>query len=244
LGASVAETRPLLSGVPGTKVFLQARGHGQRFSGEAGYQQLADDVLAGAAGATQALGVSLGAGTLLRLLSQHPTRFSRVVLFLPASLDETSPSAVRRGAALAEALTARDAAAVEACVRAELPADLTGAPVEAYVSARTSFLMASDLVPLLGGLAGDVPVPSRSDLGSVTADVLVVAQEDDPVHPVSVARAIVTAMPRARLVVFDLPGALFRERGRLRGLITGHLAGPSGATGAGQPGDAEIPELP
>jgi 3-oxoadipate enol-lactonase len=238
LGASVAETRPLLSGVPGTKVFLQARGHGQPFTGEAGYQQLADDLLADAAGATQALGVSLGAGALLRLLSQHPTRFDRVVLFLPASLDKTTTSAVRRGAALSSALASRDAGLVEAWVRAELPDDLASASVEAYVVARTSFLLASDLGPLLEGLASDVPVRSPALLGAVTTQVLVVAQDGDDVHPAAVAREIVAALPRARLVLFAQPGALFRERARLREVISAHLTGPSGPTSADHPADA------
>jgi 3-oxoadipate enol-lactonase len=200
-------------------------------------------VLAGAPDATQALGVSLGAGALLRLLSQHPTRFERVVLFLPASLDKTTPSAVRRGAALSEALASRDAEAVETWVRTELPGDLVGASVEAYVSARTSFLLASDLGPLLEGLASDVPVPSPALLGAVTAEVLVVAQDGDEVHPAGVARKIVAALPRARLVLFARPGALFRERARLREVISAHLTGPSGPMPPDHPGDARGTKL-
>ncbi|MDP9181809.1 MAG: alpha/beta hydrolase [Actinomycetota bacterium] len=238
LGESIAQTRPLLSGVPGTKVFLQARGHGRPHEGDAGYQALADDLLAGAGGASQALGVSLGAGALLRLMSQHPTRFARVVLYLPAALDQTRQLAVRRGAGLSAALAAPDAAAVEAWVRAELPVDLSGASVEAYVAARTAYLLTCDLAPLLSALEHDVPVTSPDELASVTADVLVVAQEGDPVHPVSVAREVVAALPRARLVAFARPGALFRDRSRLRDVISAHLTGPSGSTPSDQPGDA------
>jgi len=239
LGASVAETRPLLSGVPGTKAFYEAPGHGRAFAGEPSYQALADDLLALADEheATQALGVSLGAGALLRLLSQHPARFARVVLYLPAALDQTNPSAVRRAAGLAEALTDAGAGAVEQLVRGELPAGLGGPSVEAYVAARTAFLLASDLVPLLRALPGDAPVLSREALGAVEAQVLVVAERDDLVHPLAVAQDLVAALPGARLEVFD-HGALFRERARLRTVISQHLTGPSGSTPADQAGDA------
>ncbi len=210
--------------MPGTKAFVQFRGHGSSWTGTPGYQPLADDLLAAAddVGATQAFGVSLGAGALLRLLCQHPTRFTKVVLYLPAAFD----TPVRRAGALVEALRAQDARAVEAEVRSELPKDLSGASVEAYVSARTRLLLESDLVPLLEALVTDPPV--IGDVRAVTADVLVLGQEGDPVHPASVAREIDAALPLARSVVFAQPGALFHERARLRALIVGHLAGPTG----------------
>lgn len=227
LGASLAETRPLLSGVPGTRVFYEARGHGAAPAPEKpGYGELAAD-LAGVAdehGATQALGVSMGAASILRLLSQAPTRFERVVLFLPAALDQPRrDNAVRRVVALSEALQAGDAAGVETAVRLELPDDLVGPAVDSYVRAHVDVLLASALPPLLAALPEDLPVPSRHDLAAVSADVLVLAQEGDPLHPAQVARELVGVLPRARLVVFDRPGVLFRERARLRALVVEHL---------------------
>jgi pimeloyl-ACP methyl ester carboxylesterase len=187
--------------------------------------------VADAHGATQALGVSLGAATLLRLLAGTPDRFSRVVLFLPAALDRAQPAAVRRSAGLATLLESRDRAAVEAAVRAELPDDLTG--TEAYVRARTAFLLRSDLGPLLRALPHEVPVPDPAVLAAVTAQVLVVAQEGDPVHPVAVARAVAAALPGARLEVFARPGVLFRERLALRKLLVDHLGGRGSAAPSG-----------
>lgn len=67
-------------------------------------------------------------------------------------------------------------------------------------------------------------MPDRSVLGGVAADVLVIGQEGDPVHPAAVARELAAALPRARLVIFDQPGAAFRERARLRALISDHLS--------------------
>jgi len=231
-GASIAETRPVVSGTGGTRVFYEARGHGSAPPATGtSYAELARDLLAvaDAHGATQAVGVSLGAGTLLRLLCDHPARFSRLLLFLPAAVDgPLSPFAVRRSAGLAQALAVDDPGAVEAWVRSELPPDLSGSSVEAYVHARVAHLLASDLEPLVEVLARDRPVPDRSLLAAVTADVLVVGQEDDPLHPASVARELGSLLPHSRVEVFARPGVLFRERARLRTLVAGHLNAPSG----------------
>jgi 3-oxoadipate enol-lactonase len=227
-GASLAETRPLLSGVPGTRVLVQARGHGTSAAPVApGYAELAADLarVADERGATQALGVSMGAGTLLRLLTAVPDRFARVVLFLPAALDRPRDDpAVRRVAGLSGALAAADRPGVEASVREELPTDLTGPAVDSYVTARTDFLLASPGLPaLLAALVDDCPVPDRTALAAVSADVLLLAQEQDPLHPAQVARELAGLLPRARLVVFDRPGVVFRERARLRALVSAHL---------------------
>jgi pimeloyl-ACP methyl ester carboxylesterase len=228
MGASLAETRPLLSGVPGTRVLYEARGHGSAPAPVIlGYAGLAADLAAVADEhrATQALGASMGAATILRLLAATPDRFTRVVLFLPAALDTVrKDDAVRRMALLSAALAAGDVEAVTAAVRAEVPAGL-GAAADAYVAARTAFLLGSPGLPaLLAALVDDVPVASRAALTAVTAEVLVLAQEGDPLHPADVARELVGVLPRASLVVFDAPGVLFRERARLRALITAHLA--------------------
>ncbi|MGB8650376.1 MAG: alpha/beta fold hydrolase, partial [Mycobacteriales bacterium] len=70
LGGSISETRPLATRVDGTRVLLDFRGHGDSDLLVRGwdYDTLADDLLAvaDAVGATRAVGLSLGAGALLR----------------------------------------------------------------------------------------------------------------------------------------------------------------------------------
>ena len=90
LAGSIEDTRPLASGLPGRKIFAHLPGHGR----STGPDPLYYDVLAAAALAvadhehtTAALGVSLGAATLLRILSRDPDRFERVVLYFPAVAD-------------------------------------------------------------------------------------------------------------------------------------------------------------
>lgn len=231
LGASIAETRPLLSGVPGTRVFYAARGHGGSPlpDGSFDYDVLGRDLeqVADAHGATRALGVSMGAGALLSLLAREPARFARVVLFLPAAIDRPrTDSAVRRTAALAAALAAGEREEVERLVLEELPPDLRAEPaVAAYARTRASYLLSSPGVAVaLAALPGCTPVDDRSRLSAVSAEVLLLAQEGDPLHPASVARELAAVLPRARLVVFEQPGAMFRERARLRAEITGWLS--------------------
>ena len=216
-GASVAETRPLLSGLPGTKVFYEARGHGSAPAPvQVGYDELADDLAAAAPEATQALGVSLGAHTVLRLLCRRPDRYAKAVLFLPAALDQ--PPVRREG--LVEALAAGDRAAVLEWVRGELPPDRD---TTSYAEARTSYLLSSPgLLVLLRGLT-EPPVPDLERLGAIQTDVLVLAQEGDPVHPAQVGRDLAAALPRARLHVFDRPGVLWDHRAEFRSLVLGHL---------------------
>ena len=228
LGASLPETRPLLSGVPGRRVFYAARGHDGDVPPPFSYADLGRDLLAVADehGATQALGVSMGAGALLSLLAARPDRFERVVLFLPGAIDRPrSDDAVRRLAALAVAIEQGDRPAVETQVRDELPPDLRGLPAAAsYVSNRVDFLLASPGIAVaVRSLPASTPVPDRSVLGAVSAQVLVLGQEGDPLHPAQVSRDLAAALPNARLVVFDRPGVVFRERARLRALIAGFL---------------------
>ncbi len=187
-------------------------------------EQVADD-----AGATQALGVSMGAGALLSLLARRPDRFARVVLLLPAALDRPrDDAAVRSRVALADALDAGDAETAAALVAEELPADLHDVPgVRQYLAARAAHLAASPgFSDVVRALPDAVPVADRSVLGAVTAEVLLLAQEGDPLHPAQVARDLAAVLPRARLVVFDRPGAVVRERTRLRVLVGELLSGP------------------
>lgn len=214
----------------GTRVFYAARGHGGSplLDGPYDYDALGADLeqVADAHDATRALGVSMGAGALLSLLGRRPDRFTRVVLFLPAALDRPrTDAAVRRLAALAEALAAGDDDAVHDQVLAELPAYLRDAPaVAAYARTRTAYLLASPgVAAALRALPEVTPVPDRSALAAVTADVLLLAQEADPLHPAQVARDLAAVLPRARLVVFDRPGVVFRDRARLRAQVTAFL---------------------
>src|SRR4029453_3682141 len=95
LASDITGTRPLGSAVAGRRVFFHFRGHGRSDTppGPWSFADLAEDLRAVAdlSGATRALGASMGAGALCRLLADTPDRFERVVLYLPAPLDGVRP---------------------------------------------------------------------------------------------------------------------------------------------------------
>ena len=232
LGASIAETRPLLSGVAGRRVFYAARGHAGDSPAPFSYRDLGDDLLtvADQHDATRALGVSMGAGAILSLLARHPDRFEKVVCFLPGAIDQPrTDQAVGRLRDLVIALRAADTAGVRALVAAEIPPDLHG-PASAYIDTRARFLLDNPGIAVaVASLPAVTPVPDRSALAAVSAEVLVLAQEGDPVHPAQVARDLAAALPRARLHVFDGPGVLWNARSEFRERVLAHLgAEPSG----------------
>src|SRR5947209_1746631 len=88
---SCRELADLTPFVPGTKVRFCFRGHGHSSSPARGYRFVDFardlDAVAGAYGARNAVGTSLGAGAICNLVAAHPERFGKLVLLLPAGLD-------------------------------------------------------------------------------------------------------------------------------------------------------------
>jgi pimeloyl-ACP methyl ester carboxylesterase len=232
LGSDIGETRPLAGGVAGTRVFLDFRGHGATTArGERpwDFDTLAADLRAVAdeTHASRALGVSLGAATLLRLLVADPTRFERAVLFLPALLD-----APRDGEAfgvlseLARCADAGDVRGVEEMLFEEAPPELRLQPgFRSYTRERARALTGSGFSQVLRAIAGQTVVADVAELAALRLPVLVVAQEEDPVHPAAVARRIAAALPDGRLEVFERAEAVWLDRTRLRSVISGFLNG-------------------
>jgi pimeloyl-ACP methyl ester carboxylesterase len=168
------------------------------------------DAVAAAHGATRALGVSMGAGTVLRLLAERGDRFERALLLLPPPPDMQRTD---RHDALLAALDAGDLEALRQGVRDDLPA---GVRAEPYVVARADHLLTSTGVAAVLRALDPLPL----DLSGVTTRVLVVTLDADPAHPVAAAEHWAREVPRAELVVLG-PGAVFRERARLRELVRG-----------------------
>jgi 3-oxoadipate enol-lactonase len=234
LGSGIAETRPLGSAVPGRKVFFQFRGHGRSATpaGPWTYADLARDLraIADLSGATQALGVSLGAGALCRLLAESPERFDRVVFFLPAALDEPRPAAARqRVTRLLDALEEGDLSAVADAVAGEAPPGVRNTPAAwAYFRQRIDQLMRDGLAAELATLSDQVPVEDRAELSGVRAAALVIGCAGDDLHPAAVAEQLAATLPAATLHMYDKPGVLWNQRADLRQRISTFLSGGAG----------------
>jgi len=236
MASSIRDTRPFGSGVAGSRLFVHLPGHGESPAPPADdaaawtYDALVDDVLAvaDAEQATQGLGVSLGSAVLLAAVAGAPRRFRRLVLALPATVDRPrSPEAVASGLRLADAVDARDQAEVaRLLVELQPPAVRRRMDVRTWARRQADELSGSAVSRPLRALSGAAPVASAADLAAVDVPVLVLAQTDDPVHPVEVAEELVGQLPNARLEVSDVPW-LWGARDRTREVVGGFLS-PAG----------------
>jgi pimeloyl-ACP methyl ester carboxylesterase len=217
----IAGTRPLGSGVTGSKAFFHFRGHGRSAAppGPWTFGDLAGDLrsVADRTGATRAVGVSMGSGALCRLLSETPDRFERVVCYLPASLDGVRPEpAVSRAAGL---LTGGEA--IAAAVELELPADVRDTPAgDAYACRRIAWLRAHPPAPQVGTLWREPAVPDVAALAGFTGRALVIGCLGDEVHPVAWAERLAGLLPGAELFVYDDPAVIWHHRRDLRERIS------------------------
>jgi len=217
--------------VPGTKVRFCFRGHGHSglaAPGRYGFADYAGDLgaVATAFGATRAVGTSLGAGAITRLLADEPGRFDRLLFLLPAALDQ--PMAAHpmstRTAELLETLP-KD----EAIARALEESGRQAAYARAPGLREFDLLLWQDMNPrgvaaAIRGLPGQIAIEDRSLLRRVEADTLVIARAGDVLHPPWVAEALVEEMPNAELVMLASEDDLFAAIPRLVERVAAFLA--------------------
>lgn len=227
LGAIPGEARVPASGVRGTRVVATLPGHGEAPDAPPGYWdygRVAEDVLAVAdeVGATRAVGVSLGSGALTRIAYEHPARFERLALLLPASVGRprgaASRSVFERLAGGVDAAATDGGARLREIIAEGVPA---GAEVGDYVSQRSTALLR--LGEALRVLPGRTAVPDVDALGAVESEVLVIGATDDPMHPAEVAEEAAAAFPRARLELMASPAPMLTHRRELRAMLTDFL---------------------
>ncbi len=241
LGGSMETVRPFLTGVGGTRVVLDLPAHGRTPAPSdpveltyPGLVAAVDRVLAAVAAPgvrPRALGVSLGAGVLLAGLAQRPDRYAQVVLVLPADLEGTHPPTVQAHfAAMARCVQDGDRDGLVGLLTEELPAALRShAEATAWVAQRAVEMLASDVAWALRLLPAQASVPDPSLLSRVTVPVLLLAAEDDPMHPVGAARRLSQLLPAARLEVLGPGGLLWAHRRQVHELIAGFLSQPTAA---------------
>jgi len=216
----LAAFTPLL---PGTKVRFDFRGHGKAATDPGArfrFEDFATDVdaVAGAFGATVAIGTSLGAGALGNLVCRVPDRFQRMVWLLPAGLD--MPFALkdryhelagsREGKTPSQALEAIMIDPAKVAERIETPWRWE---IERVLWEHEDF---DALARAVHGVVDDWPIPDRELLRAVEAPVLLVCMEGDEIHPAELGRVLAGLLPSAELIVFESQDELF---GRLPELL-------------------------
>jgi pimeloyl-ACP methyl ester carboxylesterase len=225
LAGSIDTTRPFGSGVPGSRTFLHFRGHGASAAPETPwtYAALAAELraVADTVGAAQALGVSMGAGALCHWLEQEPVRFERLVFVIPAVLDRPrEDAALDRLVAMADRADERDVDGMTELLLLEQPEPVRAdRAVRTWCRGQATHLVGTPVSRALRTLPHAVAMDDREALRGVRAPALVLAQEDDPAHPVSVAEQLAGLLPDARLEVLPPGGLMWRHRATVRRLI-------------------------
>jgi 3-oxoadipate enol-lactonase len=217
--------------VPGTKVRFDFRGHGHSSAPETGYA-FADfardlEAVADRVGATRAVGTSLGAGALASLLTRLPDRFERMVWLLPAALD--LPFAFRdRYEELAATLdgTSPEEAMEAVLADPERAAEHLQAPWRFELDRLTWEHDHPDGVArAIRGAIADWPVKHREDLRKVTAPVMLICVEGDPIHPAELGPILADLLPNAELETFADVSGMFEALPALVRRVSAFLAG-------------------
>ena len=226
LTGSIAETRPFGAQVAGTRVFFHFRGHGAstyEASSRFGYAGLAADLrtIADRTQASAAFGLSMGAGALVRLVAQQPSRFAKAVFVRPPTLDiPLSHSICRQMTDVALAARDGDTAALHGFVRSRIPARMHGHDgIDKIIAARAHALTTPGVLQTLTAIPTDVAVSSTTPLREATCESLIIGCHGDPLHPVDTAIRLAEILPKSRLYIFDEPDALWLRRTQIRDLI-------------------------
>jgi len=219
----------------GTRVLFDFRGHGRSESPPeaAGYDypSMRRDLefVANAYGATRVLGVSMGAGALLNLLADAPDRFERLLFFIPARIDATpNPASKERYPVLAHLLETYpiDEVADRVVDAPESQPLFAARPAWRELMRARVLRMNTTGVPraLRAFVDGRPPLTDASVLRRVTAPALVLAHENDPIHPSFVARRLGELLPNADVRIWGEPMAMLDDFGAFADTIGAFLS--------------------
>ena len=177
--------------------------------------RMAHDMLAvlDAMGVERAIvgGESMGAATALAFALAHPQRVEALLLTAPAfgdALNADSERMIDMGRRLSELGT--PAFLVEAAERQRTQFNWTPDLI-AFVADMFGAHHAPSLATALQSVPLWQPLPDLQVLARFKARTCIVAWEQDPVHPIALARRMVAALPDARLETMAPLPAMFRD---------------------------------
>ena len=226
---SCRELAPFTPSLTGTAVRFCFRGHGHSSAPDGGYrfEDLASDldVVGRAFGARNAVGTSMGAGAIMTLLEHDPSRFERIVMLLPASLDLPFRNPERFDE-IADLL--------ESYPKDEAIDRILGMSGERYEAApwlrELDLLLWEDMNPVgvaraIREVVRDVSISDRELLRRVEAPVLMICREGDLIHPAELGQILDDLFPNSELVtlaseeelIASIPTLVERVRAFLEG---------------------------
>jgi len=190
-----------------TLVRYDARGHGRSTGrpepGDYGWRALAQDLLAllddvSPDAPVDAIGVSMGTGTLLHAVTAAPQRFRKLALVIPPTAWATraAQAGFYREAADVVAAQGREALAAAAAAAPPVPLLAQGGwwPLPGPD-------VADALLPAVLRGAADTDLPDPDRLAALPHEVLLRPWADDPGHPVSTSQRLAELLANATLRV-------------------------------------------
>jgi 3-oxoadipate enol-lactonase len=204
-----------------TLVRFDARGHGRSTGGgdpaQYAWSALADDLFAlldvvSPNASVDAIGVSMGVGTLLHAAIRRPERFRRLALVIP-------PTAWATRAAQADGYRQMARMAEERGYDALVRAMGAFAPLPLLEEGGWTTAPPPDIdpaiLPAVFRGAADTDFPAPEAVAAVQQPVLLAPWVGDPGHPVSTAERLHEVLPRSTLTLLDTPDALRALGGRI-----------------------------
>jgi pimeloyl-ACP methyl ester carboxylesterase len=202
---ALSEQRPLLR--------YDARAHGassgRPIAADYSWSALADDLLALADefspdAPVDAVGASMGCGTILHAAVRRPDRFRRLVLVIPPTAWETRAVQAAGYQTMAGLVEQRG---VDAFV--ELAAGFENPPaMPAGLVLRPA--VSEELLPTVFRGAALADFPPADEVARIAAPVLILAWSGDPGHPLSTAERLARLLPTAELSIAESPSEVAR----------------------------------
>ena len=218
---------------PGTRILFDFRGHGRSESPpeDAGYDTAAMrrdlEFVANAYDATQVLGVSMGSSATLHLLADDPDRFERLLFFIPSRIDANTEVSRERYPALAhmlETMPLEEVADVIVNAPESQPLIAARPAWRDLMRARILRMNATGIPRALRAFAfGRPPCSDATVLKRVLAPALILAHENDPIHPADVARQLGELLPNSEVRIWPEPLAMLDDFGAFTKTIADFL---------------------
>jgi pimeloyl-ACP methyl ester carboxylesterase len=208
LMSSCRELAALTPLVPGTKVRFCFRGHGHSSSPDRGYRfaDFARDLsaVADAYEASIAFGTSLGAGAIGHLLTKHPDRFDKIILLLPAGLDQPFQYKHRllHTAGLMDGKSTQEAIEAITADPGRIHGYIDYPWLRDFDRQRLQELNTVGVPRAIREVVEDWPLEHREQMRTVTAPTLLICRDGDDIHPADVGRILADVMPNAELMLF------------------------------------------
>ena len=214
MGADLNQAALVFSRIEGVRfISMDFRGHGKTaFSapGDFQFKRFADDVmnLADHLGMKQfgLGGISLGSAVSLNIVSRFPERVRQLVLIRPAWLDKANADNLEVSSLIGSILSQFGEAGAETRFRQsnlfqKLNVDAPGS-LES-IAGQLSRPYASVSFSAFSNLVLDSPVDSIETLKDIQQETLVMGNEQDPIHPIGMARQLAELLPNASF--YQLP---------------------------------------